>query len=610
MKTKALRLMIFLFIGSGMFAKASAQEATYLIDDFEGTNKGWNTVACYQDVRVNDHKEGLNTSNNVLFTNRGVNNDNWSGAILNLSTPVSGYSYVHIKMYRNNTNKPNLKVSENPAADLEPMNNISIVANQWQDVVFDVSAYKETGVNYIMIMVDRTPSLDAEAYLLADDIILSNDPAPRTDGSEGGGETPVLSEYCDKEVRHLNDPNGASDSRIYLTISNIDANTLKVKAEAPEDGKLLDILQVNAPFAVIAGADVDEGGSQSLEVNVQYPTAPTGDVTLQILWSNPAWPGRWMIDNLTVPFNGRCDVVITDTEPPVITSAEVAGELTYSSVKLKLVATDNETSPVVKFIANDELNGITNKALTADAAGNVTVDGLKPSTVYNLIITAKDAAGNVSESSKTVTFTTLERASECSGDKGHFAPADAEKKIHYTITYKEGNITYTITPIDQTKSVTFALLQINGAGYNMTIADDGKSATYTATGNSGDIQNILFVYAVTGMAGNEMTAESASSPSAIYYVVGACEKDYTDISAAKNNLLKVGPNPVSNLLTIDSPKEIYSIIVYNQTGQTVKSMLITGNHKTIDMSDLSAGNYLINIHDTTGEISTVKIIKK
>ncbi|WP_321436212.1 T9SS type A sorting domain-containing protein [uncultured Bacteroides sp.] len=606
MKTNVLKLITFLFIGSGMLAKASAQEATYLVDDFEGANKGWNTVACYQDIRDNDHKEGLNTSNKVLFTNRGVNNDNWSGAILNLSTPVKGYNYVHIKMYRNNTNKPNLKVSENPAADLEPINTISMVANQWQDVVFDVSAYKETGINFIMIMVDRTSPLDAEAYLLADDIIMSNDPTPRTNGT-GGGE--VESEYCDNEVRHLNDPNGAADSKVYLTISNVDANTLMVKVKAPEGGKLLDVLQVNAPFAVITGADVDEGGSQSLEATVQYPTAPTGDVTLQILWSNPGWPGRWMIDNLTVPFNGKCNVVISDTESPVMTSAEVSGELTYNSVKLKLAATDNATSPIVKFIANDELNGITNKALTADAAGYVTIDGLKPGTIYNLIITAKDAANNLSKNSQTVTFTTIERTSECSGDKGHFAPANAEKKIHYTIAYKNGNITYTIAPLDNAKDITFALLQVNSVGYNMTVANDGKSATYTTTGNSGDIQNILFVYAVTGMAGNEMTAENCSSPSAIYYVVGACENSSTGIYTTEDDL-KVTPNPVRNLLTIDSAKEISSIVVYNQMGQIIKTIPVNGNHKAFDMSNLSAGNYLVNIHHANGKNKVVKIIKQ
>ena len=170
----SLFLLSFLWIGN-----MNAQEL--LIDDFESGNKGWQTVACYQDIRNNPHKEGINTSDKVLFTNRGVTNDNWSGAILPADklagSPITGYRYLHAKMYRNNANNPQLKITDGSGApEINPMSGISIVANKWQDVVFDIGTYP---VDYVMFMVDRSATLAAEAQLLVDDIALSNDPSPR-----------------------------------------------------------------------------------------------------------------------------------------------------------------------------------------------------------------------------------------------------------------------------------------------------------------------------------------------------------------------------------------------------------------------------------------------
>jgi len=60
-------------------------------------------------------------------------------------------------------------------------------------------------------------------------------------------------------------------------------------------------------------------------------------------------------------------------------------------------------------------------------------------------------------------------------------------------------------------------------------------------------------------------------------------------------------------LTAD--QEINKIVLCNLVGQTVKSFTIESREKTIDLSDVSSGNYLIKIQLTDGTISTQKIIK-
>ncbi len=96
----------------------------------------------------------------------------------------------------------------------------------------------------------------------------------------------------------------------------------------------------------------------------------------------------------------------SDVTKPVMGTAVVVGTPTVSSVNLTLTATDDVTSPVINYVANDATNGITNKALLTNSSGNVTVSGLAASTSYNLTITAKDAAGNISTNSASASFTT------------------------------------------------------------------------------------------------------------------------------------------------------------------------------------------------------------
>ena len=107
---KSILFLISIFILTKVYS------VEYVIDDFESGDLGWNTVDCYHDIRTNEFKNGINISEHVLFTNRGVANNDWTGVIRTFSTPITGYTYLHMKVYRNNSNQPNVKVSENQGA--------------------------------------------------------------------------------------------------------------------------------------------------------------------------------------------------------------------------------------------------------------------------------------------------------------------------------------------------------------------------------------------------------------------------------------------------------------------------------------------------------------
>jgi hypothetical protein len=167
-----------------------------------------------------------------------------------------------------------------------------------------------------------------------------------TSGTVANAQT---SAYCQTPSGHLNDANfGDANSHILLTITNIDANNISVKVEPREGGKAIDFLQVNASgaAAVTVGTD-EESILPEYNATINYATAPE-NVTLQILWSNPEWGGRWMIDGLTVPFLAKCGSGEADEEAPTAFTA-TKGNVLSTSVELLLNATDNSGSVQYKI---------------------------------------------------------------------------------------------------------------------------------------------------------------------------------------------------------------------------------------------------------------------
>jgi hypothetical protein len=121
-------------------------------------------------------------------------------------------------------------------------------------------------------------------------------------------------------------------------------------------------------------------------------------------------------------------------------------------------------------------------------------------------------------------------------------------------------------------------------------------------------------------------SKNAGNPS---YIAGSTETDYfnelrieggrvdcgadefgTTLSVSDNFIstidVKTYPNPVSNFLIIETNEEINKIELYNLLAQKIK---IKSQNKTIDFSDLPAGNYFLSLETTTGKCIK-QIIKK
>ena len=81
------------------------------------------------------------------------------------------------------------------------------------------------------------------------------------------------------------------------------------------------------------------------------------------------------------------------------------------------------------------------------------------------------------------------------------------------------------------------------------------------------------------------------------------------VESVMNQNVHIFPNPVINSMHLTADQEINQIVLCNFLGQTVKSFIVSGREKTIDLNDISFGNYLIKIQLADGTISTQKVIK-
>jgi len=377
-----------------------AQSSELLIDDFESGNKGWAVVSCYYDIRTNPHKEGINTSAHVLFTNRGTGNDNWSGAILSATalsgSPITGYRYLHAKMYRNNANNPQLKITDtNGAPEINPMSGITIVANKWQDVVFDIGA---NPVDYVMFMVDRTTPLAAEAQLLVDDIALSNDPTPR--------EPAVIGSMIETDVPVYPQRDGAAPGT--ATGSTFDFKVVTVDATTYAWTNVHGLNIANNPWSSqyrywsTTGSKTENNllsrvaGTQETYGSTTTPQ-PNNPVTITFLQeqSNVFFE----TDDFTYDNTIANSADASDKEAPALADPTVVSQ-TGTQLNLSLSATDNSGNYF--YYIKDGANNFSQVSFLDNVTLNLTA-GIN----YNFSIYAVDFSGNMSEA-KTVSVQGVE----------------------------------------------------------------------------------------------------------------------------------------------------------------------------------------------------------
>lgn len=179
------------------------------------------------------------------------------------------------------------------------------------------------------------------------------------------GAVAQTSTYCYAPSGHLGDPNfGDAKSHVFITITNESATTMSVTVAPRTEtgGAPIDFLQVNpAGFAAVT-VGTDEGTILTeYKAILTFETAPT-DVTLEILWSNPEWPGRWMVQGITVPFAASCNGV---TPPPPANLQTINFETVGQDWEWTLFENGDNAPALYSLVANPSVGGINTSSTVA-----------------------------------------------------------------------------------------------------------------------------------------------------------------------------------------------------------------------------------------------------
>ncbi len=128
-------------------------------------------------------------------------------------------------------------------------------------------------------------------------------------------------------------------------------------------------------------------------------------------------------------------------------------------------------------------------------------------------------------------------------------------------------------------------------------ADDAKTGNNPLQDNMPLVSGQTYYGVVIGSNG----CPSAPLAVTVTVTLGSPEFD--------KSMLRYYPNPVNDILTISYSHAIDRVVVYNLIGQRVKEISFGGNEVQVDMSGLSSGTYMVELH-LKEQVQFIKILKK
>ncbi len=330
--------------------------------------------------------------------------------------------------------------------------------------------------------------------------------------------------------------------------------------------------------------------------------------------------------NVSPQSNTATGTTITDTQAPTApTNLAVVSVGTNNIAVQWTAATDNIGVASYDIYVDNVLNGSTNSTST-------NIANLNPTTTYNIYVVAKDAVGNESPQSNTVTGTTLEVGTTC-GDE-HFDNLEVVANQYSTYNWVSNGISWTSedSRTDETingKALTIrngsltALSVPNGIGdlkvttqlkYSgsagtlkifVNDVDTGKTIPYGATG-SAPITTTVTGINIGGNVEIRLQNTSTTNRVAIDDLSWTCYLQMgTNENAVSKNAISVYPNPVKNGELNVSGKnlsEISQVQIFDFTGKLVRTVEQPFKNSTkINLKNLPKGVYILKAGNSTAK---------
>ena len=316
------RLFLFLVLGfSTLFVMAQT-----LLLDHENPNTTTNFTYFghfvnpgpgANSVIPNPNASGINTSPMVGDFDKPAAAEVWAGAFPNppLQVPASfsgGSTEICIDVLMDHIGNLGLKLenSSNGGPNwIRTVENTKI--NEWETLCFNVALPSIEGPFQPAMMFDYPTVVlffdfgispaTAQKYYFDNLIVSAAGPPPPP-------PNPNMSPYCSTLVYHFGNP-AEVNSQIYMTVENVDPNTMRVEIESAM-GDAVDLLLVEAVTGGPTISPADNSVPGKISRTLTWAGAPPANVDMRVLWSKENMPGNWQVlpppGIFTVPFLANC----------------------------------------------------------------------------------------------------------------------------------------------------------------------------------------------------------------------------------------------------------------------------------------------------------------
>ncbi len=358
-------------------------------------------------------------------------------------------------------------------------------------------------------------------------------------------------------------------------------------------------------------------GSTRMRVTMKYNSAPTACETFSY--------GE--VEDYTIVINAGTP----DTQAPTAPTSLASSGVTATTANLSWTAsTDNVGVTGYSVYQNGSLIG-------AATTTTYSVTGLTASTIYSFYVTAKDAAGNVSAASAAISVTTssssitycsskgnnvsyewidlvklntINNVTAANAGYGNFTSLSTSLGLgtSYTIYFSAGfrrtaYTEYWYIWIDYDHDGTFETSELISSGSSKLASTLSKTFTVPTTATLGSTRmRVTMKYNSAPTACETFSYGEVEDYTIV--ITGTSSPNKSDINDAEEigneppTFISVYPNPANSTISVKFNGEIeftHNVVkIFNSNGVLVKNTTID---KAIDVSDLSAGVYIISVDD-------------